>query len=846
MATPLKINNVGGDEIKEFTTAEENYIAYQIGLHLAAGDSSDEAALNKLSGGDSVGNYVNNFFNEPVGTHPSTSITSGSTTTTIYQGNGTAAETDSDVKIPIRWVDIGGQTGFKQMPDSDLNSSVDRYLSTIFTNDYPGVFKLASSSPGVDYSVHISNAFTDTRTDGTSVVYNIYRRDSYSAPTTVRPLFVRDNAGFDGIQAMNDRQIKYSFGQRAKTRITASKIGTYQLRTATQGAPTDPGTWVSAGTATDTKQTTSEQSFTSLFTAYYATDYTRAYTAAYTGNYINAYASAYTNFFESVAYTRAYTASYTNTYTGAYNKAYTRNFQLGYTRNFQTDYVRQQAETYIGSYQGTYNRTTYTGPVYNLDRTYQRNYTRNINYVGPGLTGYARGFNTGYIRNFAVLVNYTRNVTVFFDAANFDAIEGQRYLGLDSYVGPPNITNLSWFGITRFGQHYIGPPSAGRISLSGAGYAREQFVAPGAAPNVPQTYSRVGPETATFGSYNKYFGKGYFGGAPTGPVGAYVRTYSGPPGQFITFQYINANLLLQPYVRNTFLGGPTGTRSYRGPNQFFGPATFYNGPGQMFQGPMRFATTIYLSSGGTSPALPASGGGTPVGIGGAATEISGPFYTGNDFYPVNPISGLDGTGRVLAGVNSSIPNTYVRGPYYTLSYDGAQTLYYQRNLTYQRNYTRAYTRNYTGIDGAYTRNYNIVPQYVRNFALNVNYTPNYEGNVNFEGAIYERNFVGNYTSNYIRDYTSNYIRDYTRVFSGLYSRAFNTPYVTDYISSYTGTYTTVFSGEYSTDYIIDYITDYSNAYESEYATVYTGNFEGLTIDATSETIETYTLYVRIG
>jgi len=840
MATPLKINNVGGDEIKEFTTAEENYIAYQIGLHLAAGDTTDEAALNKTSG-TTVGNYVNNFFNEPVGTHPSTSITSGSTTTTIYQGNGTAAETDSDVEIPIRWVDIGGETGFKQMPDSDLNSAVDRYLSTIFTNDYPGVFKLASSSPGVDYSVHISNAFTDTRTDGTSVVYNIYRRDSYSAPTTVRPLFVRDNGGFDGIQAMNDRQIKYSFGQRAKTRITASKIGTYQLRTSAQGAPTDPGTWVSAGSATDTKQTTSEQSFTSLFTAYYATDYTRAYTAAYTGNYVNAYASAYTNFFESIAYTRAYTASYTNTYTGAYNKAYTRNFQLGYTRNFQTDYVHEAAETYIGSYQGTYNRTTYTGPVYNLDRTYTRNYTRNIDYIGPGLTGYARGFNAGYIRNFAVLVNYTRNVTVFFDIQTFTVVEGQRYLGLDSYLGTVNISNVSWFGVTRFGQHYVGPATGSDVGVQGAAYVREQFVAPGLEGNVPQFYITHAPGTSY---YNKYFGLGYFGGNPIN-VGAYLSSYSGP-GEFIAYRYTGGGIPLQPYVRNRFLINGVGPGGYNGPNQFFGPSTYYNGPGQAFISPMRFATAEYIMRGHVAPALPSQSG-TVVNVP-VANEIVGPYYTGNDFYPTNPIQGVP-TGRgelVLAGVNSPIRSTYVRGPYYTLSRTGTTANYYQRNLTYQRNYTRAYTRNYTGIDGAYTRNYNIVPQYVRNFLLNVNYTPNYEGNVNFEGAIYERNFVGNYTSNYIRDYTSNYIRDYTRVFSGLYSRAFNTPYITDYISSYTGTYTTVFSGEYSTDYIIDYITDYSSAYETEYATVYTGNFEGLTIDATSETIETYTLYVRIG
>jgi hypothetical protein len=808
MATPLKINNVGGDEIKEFTTAEENYIAYQIGLHLAAGDSSDEAALNKLSGGDSVGNYVNNFFNEPVGTHPSTSITSGSTTTTIFQGNGTAAETDSDVQVPIRWIDALGQTGFKQMPDSDINVAVDRYLSTIFTNDYPGVFKLASSSPGVDYSVHLSNAFTDTRTDGTSVVYNIYRRDSYSAPTTVRPLFVRDNAGFDGIQAMTDRQIKYSFGQRAKTRITASKIGTYQLRTASQGAPTDPGTWVSAGAATDTKQTTSQQNFSSPFTAYYAIDYTRSYTNIYTGNYQNSYASAYTRIFESVAYTRAYTAQYTNTYTGAYSKAYTSVFETPYTITFQNDYVRQQAETYTGTYQSTYNRTTYTGPTYNLDRTYQRNYTRNIDYIGPGLTGFAGYFNAGYVRNFSVLVNYTRAVTQYFDGEDFTAYPN----AYQTYLGAP-VAGTRGFAITRFGQLYVGPHPTLFPAPAGQGYYASRALQPGSGITGGSYYNGPGNPGADAISYESDFGIHYYGGDPTS-TGAYLSNYLGPWGGGQGIGYLQS----VPVA----------------PTESF------------FVGPLRFAALylmarLVVAEGATSTSIGVSG---PL----INDNAEGPYYTNEyEYWPTSPTRGTHpGTGAIPIGVRAGANGLYMRGPFYTQSFTGASTSYYQRNLTYQRNYTRAYTRNYTGIDGAYTRNYNIVPQFVGNFALNVNYISNYEGNVDFQGPNYERAFVGNYTSNYVRNYTSNYTGTYTNIFSGLYSRAFNQPYTTDYISGYTGTYTGVFSGDYATDYITDYSKPYTSAYEAEYATVYTGTFEGLTIDATSETTETYTLYVRIG
>ena len=142
MATPLKIRDAQGN-IQELTTSEENYVAYQIGLHLSEADSSEVGSLNRLTTGDTVGTFSNTFFNQPVGTHPSTSITTGTTNTTIYQTTGSAAETDSDVYRPLMWVDSASETGFKMMPDVDLNSAVDRYISKVFTNEYPGSYRLS-------------------------------------------------------------------------------------------------------------------------------------------------------------------------------------------------------------------------------------------------------------------------------------------------------------------------------------------------------------------------------------------------------------------------------------------------------------------------------------------------------------------------------------------------------------------------------------------------------------------------------------------------------------------------------------------------------------------------------
>ena len=443
MATPLK--SLNSTTIKEFSTSEENYIAHQIGLHLGAADSSEVSSINKITGGTTIGSYTNTFFNQAVGTHPSTSITTGSTVTPLKQTAGTAAETDSDVYGPVMWVDSSAvsQTGFKIMPDADLNAAIDRYLSTIFTNNYPGTYQLGSSSPGGTYSVHLANAFTDTRTDGTSVQYNIYKKTSGSAPTTVRPMFVEDSADGGGIKLreMNDRQIQYSFGQRAKTRSAAAgSIGSYQLRSSAQGAPSDAGTWVAKGTAVDTKQTTSQQVFTRDSTVNFQANYTKAYTSNYATNYtklsqIN-YQSVsqinYTNLYErtftrnasesfTVPYTKAYEKAYEKAYTTAYAGTYIRRYTSNYITNYQTNFIRNNNINYTTAYAGTYNKMYTSNYVTNYvsvtDVGYQRGYTGTYNriYTSNYLRNFLRTTDVAYVRRFV------RNTDVAYTSPAFQA-----------------------------------------------------------------------------------------------------------------------------------------------------------------------------------------------------------------------------------------------------------------------------------------------------------------------------------------------------------------------------------------------------------------------------------------
>lgn len=893
MATPLKINNVGGTEIKEFTTAEENYIAYQIGLHLAADSANGDASISTNSSHTSIGTYTNTFFNEPVGTHPSTSISSGSTSTTLYQNQTSAIETDSDVLTPIMWVDSGGQTGFKQMPDADLNSAVDRYLSTIFTNSYPGSFQLASSSPGPDYSVWIASVFTDTRTDGTSVAYNIYRRDSFSAPTTVRPLYVRDNGGFDGIQEMGDRQIKYSFGQRAKTRIGASKIGTYQLRTSAQGAPTDPGTWVSAGSATDTKQTTADveytrdsttafaRNYTNTYTKNYTAVYTKPYTGVftspyarnYTGVFTSNYQRAYTGFFES-NYTKEYTGVFTSNYTAAYTGVFATNYQRAYTGVFVANYTTRYTGNYVRNFISNYGRY-YTGaytrnydiayardfgilydknysPNYDADFPYTRNYTKRYT-GGP----YTRTIPANYTRLNVYTGNYNTDFTGFFaNAGTEDYISEVSFLRTvaNFYQSTPgpffNGSQRTWARYTAiFTSAYSGEPSF-KFAVIQHNYI------PGSGGLYPysrgQTYwTFLGPEPASgfvqsLNATNVATGGGNFYLGGTGPAAASV--YLGPspwPGEERAYTNPNASFyyigpLYQRNITNVINVPSDNTTSYGG----YVNAIYYTGlPFASYQGANRLSdgTLIWDGLAPNSHYVGTSG----LGIYDSLPAAT-PTYTGVYERTIFPYLRNFSVTNVYAGVNTSF--------YLSLNYDRQyKTDYTGRDFRPGAYYVGpVYVRGYTNFyQGAYTRNFNAA--YSRGFLTNYarDYTTDY---VSVTDVAYQTNYTHVDTIDYQRAYTHvdniayakaythvdtiNYVGTYTHIDTINYAKAYTHVDTINYLTSYTHVdnvpYTSIFTNTFDAQYQTDYIGNFI------------GNFVGETIQSGSQTEETYTLYVRIG
>jgi hypothetical protein len=812
MAIPLKINNAGGTEIKQFTTAEENYIAYQIGLHLAADSANGDGTITSNSSHTSIGSYTNTFFNEAVGTHPSTSITTGSTTTPVYQNQTSAIETDSDIETPIMWVDSGGETGFKQMPTGDLNAAVDRYISTIFTNDYPGTFKLASSSPGVDYSVHISSAFTDTRTDGTSIAYNIYRRDSYTAPTAIRPLYVRDNGGFDGIQAMNDRQIKYSFGQRAKTRIGASKIGTYQLRSSAQGAPTDPGTWVTAGAATDTKQTTSDVVYVRDSTTNFATQYTKNYTNSYDTSYVEAYIADYE---------KTFTSQYERIYTQAYNVSYIDGLPLTvlgmdpkvYTGVGPNYYVA--VEGYVADYEKAFIPGGLTTPVYAGSSIYYVNteYTSTQVYTNSSFADPAGTYLNTQIYINALYDDFGQQVVQYGRARMYTNTQMPTF---SPFVdGPTGITISPG-----------DPNSSGYINtFDGPGYIPDDTI-----------YDR-----SFTALYQSVF------------VAYYVGNYEK------SLIYNNAGTL---YSAGPVIYDSTGfqqtviyTKQYTGQ---------YQPPVYIGQYDRNVITRQVYYTGGYAGAVQIA---YTRGVSYQGVIVRNDTYTAFARYSTLAprfYQGSVGTGNLRSYQisltytrSSNIAQFYLTNVVY--SGNGPELLYTQRYtkefLTtnfYEEGYVTG-TGNYTSASPAQIGNYTTILYYLGSYSATA-----LETFQNFYAPIYSgQSYLGDYAGDtpgvsYDISYLSVFDPpEYNTVFTRQYTGGFAvTNYAGSYTIDYQGLYENIYTNVFLNSYISNYDAVFDNFFYAQYQQDYLGNFEGNfageTIQASNQTEETYTLYVRIG
>ena len=507
---PLKLQSVDQGDLKRLSPTEENYLSYLVGLHLIEDDSDTGNITLLSSGNNSIGSFTDTFFNQPDGTHPASSITSGTVTTELYQVGGPADETDSDVRRPVGYYNPPtdgsesiGSEGIYEMADSDFNILVERINGRIAQSDYLGQFHLGSSPPSGDYNVFIGNVFSDTINDSTVNNFNIYRRESQSAPNDIldsdsNPTSIvtvkrsnGDSGDFEGLEPMTERQVKVSLGQRAKTlRAAPDGIGSYQLRSSSQGAP-QSGLWRAVGTATNTKKETDEISYTrnrvSTFTRQRPSSFVRNVTEVqdFAGNFVGNYARDFLGNF---------VGNYNRDFVGNYIGDYTRDFAGAYTGNYARTFIGNYSRNFLGNFTGNYTR------VSTRSLSFSRVSTRSA--VG-GFTGDFTGQRT---------INFTRNSTVTFS----DSFVGN-YSRTNTFTGNfgGTFTRTSTRDSTRFvneGPFYVPgntywqeePAFSGFVTLTVEWNG--QFIFGG---TVPDTKTSVGPDESSDGLT-------YFKGSPQG------------------------------------------------------------------------------------------------------------------------------------------------------------------------------------------------------------------------------------------------------------------------------------------------------------------------------------------
>ena len=513
-ALPLKLKDSDGN-LQQINASDKNYIAYLAGIHTAQADSSDVGLLTTTASGNRlIGSLQDTYYPEPVGTHPYDATSVVATSKNLYQINGTASLADSDVRKPIAHYD----TNIYEQNDTDVNSFVDEINSRIVTSDYAGSLKLSATAPSGDYTVLVPSILTDQRADSsgnpyTVNDYSIWRKTNMSAPTNILNdvggissiMGIKRSSGatgtYQGVEKLTDRQITQSIGQRAKTRrAIQGNVGSYDLRTSSQGAPNVSGqTWTAKGSATNTIRLVDEQSYTRSF----AGDYARVFV----GNYSDNYSRTSTRDFAG-----DYTGNYTQYYTGNYSRAfvgeYTGDFVGNYTRNFVGDYAREYVGEYVGNYTGDYGRT-FTGDytrgfageysrtfVGNYGTSYTGNYTRERDeaFTRTRIETYSRDFVGNYSRDFVgnyagnYVGEYTRLSTRTRISAYTRTSTRTRvsfYTRLRIQNRNSNYTNVFARGYTRtstrnFAGNYAGAQGTGASIVSGEGmfvgnYSREFF-----------------------------------------------------------------------------------------------------------------------------------------------------------------------------------------------------------------------------------------------------------------------------------------------------------------------------------------------------------------------------------
>ena len=381
-ATPITSVNFQG--LQTMSNAEvKNYIANKItvGFAGAASNGSNTADLNidtaNALSGTAIGTFADTDRTEATGTHPATGAI---TTTTYYAKQITASDSGTITNRPLQY-----DTAIQQMTDAQIrNDIIDQAVTAMVTeSEYTaGQYRLAGTAPsGGTWTSRYT--ITDVANGGNTTYYIWQKTAATTAPNAdLRPLKTYDS---NNVKQMTDTEIQEMIPY-FRNRIISTGVGTYKI----QASSPSPGTWVSMGSASDTREQVASANYTGSYggtRTYSNVGYagTRTYTPA---GYANTFAGTRT-YSTTYSGTRTYTGSYVTNFSGTRTFAGSRTYSASYTRFFGGFVGGTFAGTRTYANAGYVSAPTNFAGAFAGTRSYSANYSGSRTYTGTYANSFA-------------------------------------------------------------------------------------------------------------------------------------------------------------------------------------------------------------------------------------------------------------------------------------------------------------------------------------------------------------------------------------------------------------------------------------------------------------------------
>ena len=280
MPRPLKIDtSTTPVSFKEMNDADYDYLTHIV-LSQFAASNTGVGTVSSNSSFTLIGTFSDTYRPYTVGQHPvGTDITT--VTYNFYQDYGTATE---NLVRPVHY--SAGANTFEQ-DDSTLNTTTISNALANLVNSGVGSYSLSPTSP-VGGTWVAERTIQNTTAAANNVTY-VWRKTAATAPSTVRPLKVNTTSPIS-VKEMSDAEIQ-TLTERLRNQIVATGIGKYAVQST---APVSGGTWVTRGSAfSDTRETTSNTSYTGAYSGNYTGTYTRFFAGSVGGNFTGTYTGFY-------------------------------------------------------------------------------------------------------------------------------------------------------------------------------------------------------------------------------------------------------------------------------------------------------------------------------------------------------------------------------------------------------------------------------------------------------------------------------------------------------------------------------------------------------------------------